>query len=221
MSGQDDRVVTISMDGYQSLIKPDNGRNLHWTTDVKQELPVKLYNQGIGSIAPKTILESFGETVKKFPNKPCMFVEKNGKILQWNWTEYWRDCRSFAKAMHKLNITERSAVAVMGFNSPEWVISFYGGIMYNCVNTGIYITNEAEACVYQSDHAEAEVVIVETAAMLDKFVSNLDKLPRVKAIVVYGEDKVTVNDKRVYMWSDFMKLGSDVSEKIIDEKIQK
>jgi len=92
MSG-DDRTVTISMDGYQSLIKPDSGRNLHWTTDVRQELPVKVYQNGIGSIAPKTILESFEETVKKFPNKPSMFQEKNGKILQWTWTEYWRDCR--------------------------------------------------------------------------------------------------------------------------------
>jgi len=76
--------------------------------------------------------------------------------------------------MHKLNVTERSAVAVMGFNSPEWVISFYGGIMYNCVNTGIYITNESDACVYQAEHSEAEVIIVETAEMLNKFIPSLD-----------------------------------------------
>ena len=36
----------------------------------------------------------------------------------------------------------------MGFNSPEWAIGFIGGIMNNQVNTGIYITNQAEACLY-------------------------------------------------------------------------
>jgi long-subunit acyl-CoA synthetase (AMP-forming) len=36
----------------------------------------------------------------------------------------------------------------MGFNSPEWAIAFIGGILYNCVNTGIYSTNAAEACLY-------------------------------------------------------------------------
>lgn len=152
-----------------------------------------------------------------------MFQERNGKILQWTWTQYYNDCRSFAKSMHKLNITERSAVAIMGFNSPEWVIAFWGGIMYNCVNTGIYSTNEADAVVYQSDHAEAEVAVVETAAMLDKFIKNSDKMPRLKAIIVYGEDKIPdhVKDNRVYMWSDFMRLGNGVSEQIIDEKISK
>lgn len=48
-------------------------------------------------------------------------------------------------------------------------------------------------------------------------------MPRLRAIVVYGEDKIPehVKDNRVYMWSDFMKLGNGVSEQIIDEKISK
>jgi len=55
---------------------------------------------------------------------------------------------SFAKAMHKLQITERSAVAIMGFNSPEWAFSFMGSLLFNSVATGIYITNAPDACHY-------------------------------------------------------------------------
>ena len=40
-----------------------------------------------------------------------------------------------------MNVTERAAVAIMGFNSPEWFIAFMGTIMNNNINTGIYITN--------------------------------------------------------------------------------
>jgi len=38
----------------------------------------------------------------------------------------------------------------MGYNSPEWAIAFNGSMMNNNVNTGIYITNQAEACLYQA-----------------------------------------------------------------------
>jgi len=95
---------------------------------------------------------------------------------------------SFAKGMAKLNLKERSAVAIMGFNSPEWVISFMGGIMYNCVSTGIYITNSSDACHYQTEHSEASIVVCETNEHLQKF--DLNKLPLVQAIVVWGEKEV-------------------------------
>ena len=54
----------------------------------------------------------------------------------------------------------------MGFNSPEWVIAFVGSMLNNNVNTGIYITNQADACLYQAQHSEAEVICVETVEQL-------------------------------------------------------
>jgi len=47
----------------------------------------------------------------------------------------------FAKACHKMQVKDKSAVAIMGFNSPEWAIAFFGGVMNNMIGTGIYITN--------------------------------------------------------------------------------
>ena len=57
-------------------------------------------------------------------------------------------------------------MAIMGFNSPEWVIAFIGSMLNNNVNTGIYITNQADACLYQAQHSEAEVICVETVEQL-------------------------------------------------------
>ena len=96
---------------------------------------------------------------------------------------------SFAKACAKLRVKDKSAVAIMGFNAPEWVIAFTGGIVYNCVGTGIYSTNTPEACIYQVDHSEAEVVVVETVEMLNRFLRHDpdNKLKGVKAFVVYSD----------------------------------
>ena len=109
----------------------------------------------------------------------------------------------------------------MGFNSPEWVIAFIGGVMYNCVGTGIYSTNAAEACLYQADHSEAEIICVETNDMLKRF--DLNKLPRVKAFVVWGEKELPkdIKDSRYFLWNDYLKLGNDVKPAVIMEKVSR
>ena len=80
----------------------------------------------------------------------------------WTWKQYYDEIVSFSKSLHQLGIEERKAVNIMGFNSPEWAISFYGSIFHNNVVSGVYITNGAAACQYQAEHSEAQVVVVDT-----------------------------------------------------------
>ena len=54
-----------------------------------------------------------------------------------------------------MGVDERSSVAIMGFNSPEWLFAYMGCVMANCVATGVYTTNTADACLYQIMHSEA------------------------------------------------------------------
>jgi long-chain-fatty-acid--CoA ligase ACSBG len=88
------------------------------------------------------------------------------------------------------------------------------------VVTGIYSTNTPEACLYQVDHSEAEIVLVETNEMLKRFTINLSKLPRIKAIVVWGETQLPsdVQDSRFFLWKDFMKLGAEIKDTAILER---
>ena len=73
----------------------------------------------------------FQNAVLSGGDRPAMWVERNDIKLCWTWNLYYQDALRFAKACHKLNVTERSAVAIMGFNSPEWAIAFMGSIMNN------------------------------------------------------------------------------------------
>jgi long-chain-fatty-acid--CoA ligase ACSBG len=144
----DDRIVTMSASGYKSLINSSNGKGLHWTTDVHSELPVKVRTSGPGSERPLTVPQFFLNQVKVSGDRNALHVERGGKALTWTWNQYYRESLNFAKAMHKLQINERSAVAIMGFNSPEWAIGFIGSLFYNSVVTGIYTTNAPDACHY-------------------------------------------------------------------------
>ena len=78
----------------------------------------------------------------------AMHVEREGKKLSWTWNQFNNEVYRFAKTLVHLNVTEKSAVAIMGFNSPEWVFACIGAVLNNCVFTGIYTTNEPDACFY-------------------------------------------------------------------------
>jgi hypothetical protein len=53
----------MSTQGYQSLVTCENGKGLHWATDVNDELPVKVRPSGIGSERPTTIPMAFLDCV--------------------------------------------------------------------------------------------------------------------------------------------------------------
>jgi long-subunit acyl-CoA synthetase (AMP-forming) len=93
-----------------------------------------------------------------------MHVERGKSISTWTWTEYLKDVTDFAKAMHVVGVNERKAVNIMGHNAPEWAISFLGALFYNCVASGVYSTNLPDAVLYQAEHSDAELLVVDSIA---------------------------------------------------------
>lgn len=96
----------------------------------------------------------------------------------------------FAKSLVKCGVGERKSVNLIGFNAPEWAIAFFGTMFANCIPTGVYTTNTVEACLYQAEHSEAEVIVVENGDYLDRYITMLskNKLQGVKVLVVYNDD---------------------------------
>lgn len=84
-----------------------------------------------------------------------MQVERDGVWLKWTWEKYYQDVRKFGKALLALEVTERTSVNIIGFNAPEWFISFMGAIFANSIPTGVYATNSSEACLYIAKHSDA------------------------------------------------------------------
>lgn len=139
----------MSAQGFQDLIGSTDGKNLHWTSDINFELPIKLSENGVGAtIKPQTIPDAFSNTARIQGDKGALRVMRNNKEIVKSWKEYYEDCISFAKAMHSIGVEERKAVNIMGFNSPEWATCFFGAFFNNNVVSGVYTTNGAAACQY-------------------------------------------------------------------------
>jgi long-chain-fatty-acid--CoA ligase ACSBG len=145
---EDERVVMMSAKGYQQLINTDDGKGLFWTDDMNQELPIKIRPFGPGSEAPTTVSKQFYEISTIQGDKPALWVERDGKVLSWTWKQYQADAFAFAKALQAIGIQERKCINIMGHNAPEWVIAYMGGVCYNAVISGVYPTNNADACLY-------------------------------------------------------------------------
>ena len=70
----DDRLVIMSTRGYQAQNKDKNGKGLHWTCDIHDELPVKMRPRGPGSELPKTMCQIFEEAVQREGDRPALHM---------------------------------------------------------------------------------------------------------------------------------------------------
>ena len=85
---------------------------------------------------------------------------------------------------------------------------------------GIYTTNNTEACQYISEHSEAEVIVVENAKQLEKFLDISHQLPNLKALVIWdGTGEGAKARVPIYSWAEFMALGKDVQDSVVRARI--
>jgi len=179
----------MSSEGYKALLGCKDGKDLYWTSDVNRELPIKTGHSGPSlTIAPDIIPNALMHRAKFSRKSDCMRVMRGKKEYVWTWEQYLGDIMAFSKGLHAIGVDERKSVNIMGFNSPEWAIAFFGAIFHNNPASGVYITNGAQACQYQAEHSEAQVIVVDTLKQLQLYHSILDQLPEVKAVIAWGLD---------------------------------
>ena len=84
---------------------------------------------GPASIPPVTVNEAFKQTVSKFGHCPALKVKRNDIWITWTYNQYLDDVEKAAKSMIKLGLEAHHGVPILGFNSPEWFITFMASIM--------------------------------------------------------------------------------------------
>ena len=163
-----------------------------------------------------TVMEVFEKTAEKHAQRPALKVKRNGKWVTTTWKEYRDQVRAAAKSFIALGLQPGKGVSIIGFNSPEWVVSDLGAIYAGGCPAGIYTTNAPDQCHYIASHAEAQVAVVENAAQLDKFLQIRDRLDDLQAIVMMEGDH---DDENVYSWEDFLAKGKDLDDSALQERI--
>ena len=124
-----------------------------------------------------------------------------------------------------LGLSRYESVSILGFNSPEWHLSNMGAIAAGGFAAGIYTTNEPDACKYILKHSNARIVVVDGQKQLDKILKIRGDLPKLVAIVVWGEelpagvnDGIGAGQAKAYGWDEFLGLGASVSDAEVEAR---
>lgn len=153
-----------------------------------------------------SIIDRFLSSSQKGAGKPAVWANHAGVWKYINWANYAQKCRLFAGALIAHNIPGASHIAILGANSPQWVISDIGAMMGRCIPTGIYQTNSPKEVAYIVDHCEAAVLVLGNRAQWDKFDAVRAQLDSVK-IVVMLTDIGLIDDELAISFDDFLESG--------------
>lgn len=191
-----------------------------WTTEMNGTVKLRMTQSGPGSEKPTTIPTVMKKTVQRLPNSLALAVKRNGVWKKWTYKQYYEEAIQAAKSFIKLGLEPYHGMGILGFNAPEWYISYIGAIFAGGKATGIYTTNTPEACEYVLSDCQANIIVVENHAQLQKIIKVWEKLPHLKAIIQYA-DEVAERREGIYSWEEFLALSKDVPDTELEERFMK
>lgn len=152
------------------------------------------------------------QTLQNYGDRPALTFEVANNVWKsLTYKQYYDECIKFGKACIAVGLSHFAPVMIIGFNSPEWVTSFYGAIFGHFLPIGLYTTNSAETCEYIANHCAGEIAIVEDKVQLQKYVKIIKKCPSIKYLVIYKEavptDLPSELKGRVFTWAEFLQKG--------------
>ena len=105
-----------------------------------------------------------------------------------NFLEYYHECMNYAASLIAFGAEEYTSINIIGFNSPEWHISFLGSLFCRCLPTGIYTTNNQNTCEYIAKNSECKIVISENMEYAQRYLKLLQN-GEIKYIIIYDENE--------------------------------
>ena len=133
-------------------------------------------------------------------------------LEEWNcrtYEETYQECRSVAKGFLSLGLASMDAVAIYGFNSPEWVMAEIAAILAGGCAAGIYPSDTAEQVSFKAKHSGTAIAVVQNKQKADMFLAAAADLPKMKAIVVWDDtDGIpdSTSDIQIFTWSTLICL---------------
>ena len=158
----------------------------------------------------------FRERVSQYAGRDVFYVRREGAWRGSSWEKFGEDVEAFASALLSSGLTRGAAVCVLMGNVPEWPVCDLGTIAAGGVGCGLYTTSSAEQCGYIIGHSDAEFVVVDTAAQLEKVLSVRGELTKVKKFVVLDEEAARGREG-VVSFAEFLRSGLESRSSVAEE----
>lgn len=164
------------------------------------------------------------ELAQSQPESCAYQFKQEGRWQPVPWRRYAEQVEAAARALIALGVgtglpgrpgsaqapSEASgAVAILGFNRPEWTITDLAAAMAGGVPVGLYTTSSPEEVAYILNHSEAPGILVEDTDQLAKVLDRAAELPHLRfAVLMEGVEippEAVDAPFRVLSWQAFQK----------------
>ncbi|EDW57577.2 long-chain-fatty-acid--CoA ligase heimdall [Drosophila virilis] len=163
---------------------------------------VKLRRDEKDTIGVQSVPEFFREACQKYAQLPALVWEQSAEQQDWitlSYADYEKRVEQAALMMLHVGLEERSSLAVLAFNCPEWFFAELGALRAGGVVAGIYPSNSAEACYHALVTSDATVCVVDDDKQMAKLRAIKHRLPRLKAVIqLHGPYESFVNQEPDY-----------------------
>ena len=132
----------------------------------------------------ENLVAAFRATVREVPRKSCLLFHRDGAWRRWTYEEFAARAEAIAGALAKSGISPGDRVAIVGENSPEWMLADFGGILSGAHVASLYSAFPAEETAGLLSHSGARVVFAGSPAVAAKVASVRGLLPAVERIVL-------------------------------------
>jgi long-chain acyl-CoA synthetase len=147
----------------------------------------------------KTAPGVLAERARQRPQAVAYRAKKLGIYRERTWREYAVLVGRVAEGLAKLGLQRGERIAIIGDACEEWVLADMAAQALGAVPYGIYPTASAAETEYQLRDGGACIVVAENQEYVDKVLPLLDRLPRLRHLVVvdtramfaYQHDKLT------------------------------
>ena len=130
------------------------------------------------------LVSAFRTTVRSVPRKECLRFHRDGAWRSWTFEEFAARAEAIAGALSTLGIAPGDRVAIVGENSPEWMLADFGAILSGALVASLYSAFPAGETAELLAHSGARVVFAGSPAVAAKVASVRERLPALERIVV-------------------------------------
>jgi len=149
---------------------------------------------------------------QRFRDEPALRRRVDGAWQTATWGDYGASVQQAARALIAFGIEAGDRVAIISYNTPEWVIFDVAAMAVGAVPVGIYFSSSEEEIADMLERSRARIVLAETASHIEKI--NAAVHPSLELVI--GVDDAPGG---AVSWSSFLERAEGATVDAVDARL--
>jgi long-chain acyl-CoA synthetase len=149
---------------------------------------------------------------KRIQDEPAMTRRIAGTWETMTWGEYGAAVQRTARALIASGIEAGDRVAILSYNTPEWVIFHVAAMAIGAVSVGLYFSSSEEEVTELVERSAARVVLTQTAAQI----ATIGAAEHARLDLIIGTDDAPDD---AISWDTFLERGDSVDAEAVGDRL--